>query len=237
MTALPEDLDRVGVHALLEGMSEVSGIARRVVHASGRLLGRPYRNQPLIGSPDTIEQFTASLAGFDCVTYVESVLALAASRDVADFVENLRRIRYANGVVDWKRRNHYMTDWVRRNVSAGFLSDLTRGVGLVERERRLNVVDGLPESTIQLRSIGKASFIRRQSEARFGDLVFFASTRRNLDVFHCGILAGGPGGFGLRHAARSRGLVVEQGLEDFLGRNRMTGVILVRPKDPFSKAA
>jgi hypothetical protein len=35
----------------------------------------------------------------------------------------------------------------------------------------------------------------------------------------------------LRHASRSRGLVVEQELSKFLKTNRMTGVIAARPQE------
>ena len=41
----------------------------------------------------------------------------------------------------------------------------------------------------------------------------------------------------MRHAARSRGQVVEQDLVEFLGANRMTGVILVRPEARADKVA
>jgi hypothetical protein len=71
---------------------------------------------------------------------------------------------------------------------------------------------------------------------RTGDLIFFASTRTHLDVFHCGIIARNGDRVLVRHASRSRGAVVEQELNDFLKANRMAGVIIVRPKE-YSKEA
>jgi cell wall-associated NlpC family hydrolase len=61
-----------------------------------------------------------------------------------------------------------------------------------------------------------------------GDLIFFASTRKHLDVFHAGIIVRDGERLMMRHASRSRGEVVEQELAEFLGANRMTGVIVVR---------
>jgi hypothetical protein len=83
-----------------------------------------------------------------------------------------------------------------------------------------------------VRALSKREFLRRSSIVASGDLVFFASTRASLDVFHCGIAVVAPGKpAGLRHAARSRGRVVEQTMESFLKSNRMSGVILVRPRE------
>jgi len=62
-----------------------------------------------------------------------------------------------------------------------------------------------------------------------GDLIFFVSTRKNLDVFHTGIIIRDGKRLLMRHASRSRGLVVEQDLNEFLKANRMAGVIVVRP--------
>jgi hypothetical protein len=62
-----------------------------------------------------------------------------------------------------------------------------------------------------------------------GDLIFFASTRKQHDVFHCGIIVRDGDRVLMRHASRSRGGVVEQDLEEFLKANRMAGVIVVRP--------
>jgi hypothetical protein len=62
-----------------------------------------------------------------------------------------------------------------------------------------------------------------------GDLAFFVSTRRYLDIFHAGIIVRDGKSILLRHASRSHGCVVEQQLVEFLKANRMTGVIVVRP--------
>ena len=40
-------------------------------------LGHPYQINPLIGSAGTPEVFTVSLDAFDCVTFVETILALS----------------------------------------------------------------------------------------------------------------------------------------------------------------
>ena len=88
----------------------------------------------------------------------------------------------------------------------------------------------MPARNVRVRSVRKREFMRRADETETGDIAFFASTRTNLDVFHVGLLVRSEDRVVLRHAARSRGRVVEEGLRGFLVRNRMAGVILVRPQ-------
>jgi hypothetical protein len=64
-----------------------------------------------------------------------------------------------------------------------------------------------------------------------GDLIFFVSTRKNLDVFHAGIIVRDGKRVFMRHASRRQGFVVEQELSEFLKTNRMAGVIVVRPQE------
>ena len=54
--------------------------------------------------------------GFDCVTFCETVLAAAIAHDLGEFETALRAIRYHNGVVDWRERNHYFFEWGQHNV-------------------------------------------------------------------------------------------------------------------------
>jgi len=124
-----------------------------------------------------------------------------------------------------------MTGWIRSNVRAGVLRRMSLAdVASVVKERTLDVVPGLPPvrerfSCVPRRAIGK---LVRQLQS--GDLIFFASTRRHLDIFHCGIIVRDDDRILVRHASRSRGAVVEQELNEFLKANRMAGVIVARPK-------
>lgn len=228
--ATVRDFDSGHVADLIQLVRATDGVGNRVAEIGRIFMDAPYRSNPLGGSEATPEEFTLALDGFDCVTYVEYALALARSETPAEFVDNVREIRYAGGAVGWNTRNHYMSQWIRRNVRAGFVRDRTRGLGLVERRRNLDTVTGVEPLQVTIRSIRKRAFLGRLSEVVNGDLVFFASTRRHLDVFHCGILAVDANReVALRHAARSRGRVVQQSLSSFLMANRMPGVIHVRP--------
>ena len=231
--AHPPRLSRRRVEQLLSKAKSQRSAGSRIEILSRHFLGLPYQSNSLIGSAGTPEVFTLSLDAFDCVTYVETILALSIASNADEFVEWLRRIRYEQGRIAWERRNHYMTGWIRSNVRAGTLRRMSLpGVATVVKDRRLDDVPGLPPvrarfSCVPRRAIGK--LVRR---LQTGDLIFFASTRKQLDVFHCGIIVRNANRVLMRHASRSRGGVVEQDLNDFLKANRMAGVITARPEEP-----
>jgi len=229
--AQPRGLSRRRVRQLLSETKDDRSIANRIDALSRRLLGHPYKPDPLIGSAGTAEVLTASLDGFDCVTYIETVVALARASNVDDFIEWLRKIRYEQGRIQWRRRNHYMTRWISNNVRTAILRPVSApNIPTVNYARILTVVLGLEPVRTRVKSVPKAAVPRLKRYMRSGDLIFFASTRRNLDVFHAGIIVCDRERVLMRHASRSKGVVVEQELSEFLKANRMAGVIVVRPQ-------
>lgn len=202
---------------------------QRLDALSSALLGRPYLIGPLVGSPTQEEQLVTRVDAFDCVTYVETVYALASATGPADFAPRLARLRYHLGCVAWKARNHYTSDWLDRNVAQGLLRPL-----LPERQvaepRTLSLLAGYPVRTRPVRWLP----VERVGELHVepGDFVGFVSTRNDLDTFHVGLLFPGREGVLLRHASRSRGSVVQVALSLFLSRNETPGVLVARPLPP-----
>ncbi len=86
-TALRKPLvSRRRVKQLLSETKHDHCAGSRIDVLSRHFLGCPYQPNPLIGSADTAEVFTASLDGFDCVTYIETMVALARASNVDDFI-------------------------------------------------------------------------------------------------------------------------------------------------------
>ena len=136
--AQPRSLSRRRVAQLLLKKDSRCSAGSRIDILSRHFLGQPYTINPLIGSADTPEVFTVSLDGFDCVTYIETILALARASSVDDFSEWLRKIRYEGGRVTWDRRNHYMTNWIRNNARAGTLRPRHLPLAVVVRDPALD---------------------------------------------------------------------------------------------------
>jgi hypothetical protein len=230
--AHPPQLTRRRVQRLLSEIKSYGSVGSRIEVLSRHLVGRPYQINPLIGSADTPEVFTVSLEAFDCVTFVETILALSMASSVDQFIERLRKIRYEGGRIAWQRRNHYMTGWIRSNFKAGFVRPLSlAAVPSVSKNRLLNDVPGLPPVRVRFTCFPKRAISKLSEHIQTGDLIFFASTRNRLDVFHCGIVVVNGTRVLVRHASRSGGGVVEQDLSEFLKVNRMAGVIIARPKE------
>jgi hypothetical protein len=228
-TESPLELNSVEAEQLLEEVSDTSSLSERIERISARFLGRPYFANPLEGGPDAPEVFKVSLEGFDCVTYIETTLALARSRAIDEFIVEMREMRYANGKIDFYHRNHYMVDWVKNNEERGIIKDVTTGQKAVVKTRTLSLIEALPRKTVSFRCFPKRCFNQIQARLETGDVMLFASTRKTLDVFHAGILIRGKDEILLRHAARTATCVTEQSLASFTRAHRMSGMILLRP--------
>ena len=229
--AQPRGLDRRRVEQLLSETRHDPSAGSRIEVLSRHFLGQPYKPTPLIGAAGTPEVFTASFDGFDCVTYIETVLALARASSVDDFVKWLRKIRYEQGRIQWEQRNHYMTGWIRNNVREWIIKPVSMpAVPMLSRERVLNVVPGLAAQRTRVKCVPKRAAPRLEAYLQSGDLIFFVSTRKNLDVFHAGIIVRDGKTVSMRHASRSQRHVVEQELSNFVKANRMSGFIIMRPQ-------
>ncbi len=226
-SGIPSETER-----LLLTTSGADSLSRRMAIITSHLLGRPYISNPLPGSARTRERMLVRMDGFDCVTFVESVLALALSASPTDLALYLRRIRYLDGQVSWWTRNHYMSLWLERNQQAGHLRLLDGEPWITEdHPRLLSCLPGFPPlaRTLTYLPLELAHTITPNTED--GDIVLFVSQRNDLDTFHLGLLFTGEGLL-LRHAARSAGSVIQEPFTAFLDRNQLPGIILARPRDP-----
>ncbi len=67
---------------------------------------------------------------FDCVTFLEEIMALAMSADPLSAPSLRNQIRYVDGQVDYSQRNHiWLQQWIPNNIEAGFIEDITSQIG------------------------------------------------------------------------------------------------------------
>jgi hypothetical protein len=100
----------------------------RLEHISRQFLNQPYRGNALGEGPkaryDQGPLYRTD--GFDCETYVDTILALAFAPDFNTFPQCINRIRYAKGKVSFITRNHFASlDWNKNNQKEGFTQDIT----------------------------------------------------------------------------------------------------------------
>lgn len=118
------------IDALLGSVSSTT--VQRIEASSARFLGLPYlTGGPLGEGPSGVydQDPLYRFDGFDCTTFVETVMALSLAKDSAEFGKLMDLIRYDGGVVTYQTRNHFTdADWVPNNVRAGYIRDITAAV-------------------------------------------------------------------------------------------------------------
>ncbi len=229
---LPAQAARKRIDALILMARELPAIAQRIDFISRALIGTPYRGYTLIGGPHRPERFVVRDDRFDCVTYCETVLAASRSERLSDFEPELRRIRYHNGDINWRARNHYFADWSTSNVANGVCAPVMLPGG-VAIDKTLTYMRALGPRRVSLDAIPRARLLANRDRLATGDIIGFLSRRPRLDYFHVGFVVVGPDGeLLLRHAARSRHRVLDERLTHFLAVNRVRRVTLLRPLEP-----
>ena len=130
----------------------------RVVAAGRFFEGMPYEGGTLGDTPE--ERVVVNLRAFDCVTFVENVLALALTegrgeRTEEAFVGQLVRLRYRDGEArDYASRLHYSSDWLAEMVRVGILGDVTCGLGGERYAPEVNFMTAHAEAYPALKACG-----------------------------------------------------------------------------------
>ncbi len=221
------------IAGLIAAADALPTVAQRIDFISQALLGTPYRGFTLIGGPQKAEQFVIRDDGFDCVTFCETVLAAARVGRAGDFDGALRRIRYREGSVEWRERNHYFSDWSEFNIANGICRAVVLPGG-TPIDKALTYERGLEPRRALFTAIPRASLATYRDRLMTGDIIGFLSERPGLDYFHTGfVVAQRDGRLVLRHAAKSRRRVVDEDLLRFVVRNRVKRVTLLRPQEPW----
>jgi N-acetylmuramoyl-L-alanine amidase-like len=211
-------------------------ISQRIDFISAALRGIQYQENTLIGGPNLSEKFVVRDDAFDCVTFCETVLAAAIASDRSEFDSVLRNIRYHNGVVAWRERNHYFFEWCQHNVD----NSTCRWVGIqgaVDMEKTVDYQAGLGKRRFAMRVIPSAAFLASKDKLERGDIVGFVSRRPNLDYFHTGLITFDKSGtLLLRHASQRRRRVLDEPMDQFIAVNGVRYVTLLRPEEPRGRA-
>jgi hypothetical protein len=220
---------RIG-RLIVEAQSKGS-ISEKIDFISGALRGTRYLGYTLIGGPQQQEQFVVRDDGFDCVTFCETVLAAARAGSRGSFNTVLKSIRYHDGVVSWRERNHYFFEWGQHNIENKVCKPIDM-TGSIEIEKNVYWDQALGRRHFAIRVIPSAVFLGNKTLLANGDIVGFITRRPNLDYFHVGFVAVGPGGeLLLRHASQSKGRVLDEHMDRFVAANRVRYVTLLRPQE------
>ena len=123
--------DTAVIDRLLQEAPKHDNPQNSVYHFASQLIDSPYKANTLEGDQ---EYLSINVHEFDCVTLVETAIALAKtsvapSPSWRSFASNLESIRYRKGTMNgYSSRLHYMTDWIADNVYRGNIKELTQEI-------------------------------------------------------------------------------------------------------------
>jgi hypothetical protein len=188
------------------------------------------------GSPREREPLTLALTHFDCVTLVESCLAVArtasgsAKPGLDRFGREIERMRYRGGRREsYTSRLHYFSEWISDGASRGLVRDLGEELGGVTDDRPLRFMTEHRASYPALADdavLATMAEIERGLDGRprrvvptdriaavadrieSGDVLAFATAIPGLDVTHSAFACRTPDGvLRVLHAPLSGGVV------------------------------
>lgn len=88
------------------------------------MLTTPYQKSPLGEGGKSGPLY--SFKGVDCLTFVETTLAFSLQANFKKGIDQLQKIRFHNGEINYKKRNHFMAaQWLPRNIKNGVIKEIT----------------------------------------------------------------------------------------------------------------
>ncbi|WP_186501437.1 N-acetylmuramoyl-L-alanine amidase-like domain-containing protein [Synechococcus sp. A15-60] len=230
--------------SLIAGLSVNQAMAR----LAESFVGSPYLAMSL--DVDGAEKLRLDLTQFDCMLFVEQLLALAWSQSFDQFSARTQSLRYRDGDVSYCNRWHYFQDWVDSAVKQGMLEADFALEGEVSRSLSLNFmssnralypklrsnvlfdcINALENShRVQQRFIPLSAIESVLPSLQSGDLFAIATRVEGLDVSHTGVLVRSGSRMDAIHAAPGEGVMRSPGVARYLRSvPDAIGVVIVRP--------
>ncbi len=196
------------------------------------------------------EVLVINLKQFDCVTFIENMVALTQTRrSVAvptyeTYKKNVASLRYRNATVDYAERLHYFSDWLFEHEKRGILKNITKELGgeaypkavfymSLKRDTLYgNMADPktfeavkMVEEAITKREkfyIPKERVADMESNIKDGDIIAITNRLDGMDMAHTGLAMRKNGRVYMLHASSKYKKVVltETPLADYLLGNK-----------------
>lgn len=250
-----KQLVEYGVNAQLE-QDSMGKIVQSIAH---QLLNSEYK----AGLLDQFNQETlvVSLKQFDCLLFIENVLAIAnniATKNYSyqAYTKNLENQRYWNGEINgYCSRLHYFSDWIQDNQRRGNIKNITAELGSIKTTKKLNFMTThrnsykhIAKNDANFKCIARVEqslssdfdYIPtkniRQVYSRLepGDIVGVATNIPGLDFTHTGfVYLQSNGKVGLIHASPAGKVVIAQDLQNYIGNvKNAIGIVVTRANKP-----
>ena len=260
--AQPEDIarfEKVVQYAKQQNLPD-RPIGEIVQAIADNFLGKPYAEGLLDKSGE--EKLIVTLNQFDCVLFVETVLAISRGVAVQDynyhnFVNRIEDQRYLNGKINgYCSRLHYFSEWINDNQKRQTVENITAQLGGVPMKKTLNFMSQHRSSYPQMVKdeatyqciVGVEADLAKTavnyiptnqiksiySQLKPGDIVAVATDVKGLDVTHTGfVYRNADGNMGLIHASPAGAVTVAYDLHRYISRvESAIGIVVARAKTP-----
>jgi len=229
-----------------------------VVKVGELLLETPYVPNTLeVGDA---EKLVINLRELDCTTFAENCLALARTihkknPDFNDFVDELKLIRYREGIIDeYPSRLHYFSDWIFNNDRKKLVRNISEEIGNTVFPANVNYMSNHPENYPVLKKhpdfvqkiasqeseitnrinwyIPKNKLAESEKLLHDGDILGITTTIPGMDISHVVIAVRKNGRIHIMHASLShhKVLISDETLEQYLNVHKATtGIMVARP--------
>ncbi|MCH2050860.1 MAG: DUF1460 domain-containing protein [Trichodesmium sp. ALOHA_ZT_67] len=208
------------------------------------------------------ESLIITLDGFDCVLFVETVLAMARGIAMEDysyltFINHIKNQRYWKGKMDgYCSRLHYFSEWIADNQRRENVIDIAIKLGgkmvnkqlffmsknrlkypqIARNEVNYQCIVSMENSISKLK-INYIPYYRISSiysQLKPGDIVAVATEINGLDVTHTGLVyRNSDGNIGFIHASPAGKVTVAYDLERYIWNvESAIGILVARPVDP-----
>jgi len=230
-----------------EGLKKLSE-SERIKAVAGYFKGKPYIAGSLESKGE--EELIINLRGFDCLTFVENVLALnltikSENPDFDVFKSKVRFIRYRDGVLrDYTSRLHYTSEWINNNQKKGVFKILNQGTSAVKFPLKVGYMSANYTSYNALKSnpsfvkkmvgienqinnivfeyIPKNKVLKVNSQINDGDIIAITTNIQGLDFSHIGFAVKDE--FGIVHLLHASSTSNEVVLTDVSLHDYLAGI-------------
>lgn len=213
-------------------------------------LNKPYIKNSL--DRDKTERLIVRFDGFDCSTFVETVLA--QTKDSSNVYNFVKKVRYRNGKIDgYASRIHYFSDWIYENTCNGLFVDYTAELPyakdfnfkvnymtrhlykypMITNDSIFNEIKAMEEkvSSYTLKYIPKSKVEQIKNYVKDGDIIGITTNKKGLDLSHVGFAVWQENELHLLHASSEFGkvMITKNPMSTYLNKNyTQTGIVLLR---------
>lgn len=242
--------DKIIKKALLEQWNkQFIGVLMGLI--GSELIGKPY----VAGTLDIYdnEQCIVNLDELDCVTFFESVFAMAriikyGNYTVDALVEAVTQTRYQDGIIDgYTSRLHYTSQWILHNTNNGLVRDVTKEIGGTVINFKLGFMSNNPKYYKQLTAnpnliaeiktienkianhkfyyIPKSKVQSIEPLLQTGDIIAIVTNKQGLDYSHTGIIFRKDSVARFMHASlKKKKVILDSSISDYLTNSTKSNI-------------